>query len=104
MIRSKKLRDSSRGRPCTLQIAGVCNGDWETTVPCHLPDESHGMAKKSDDISMCDGCSACHAVIDGRVPWPESESEHKDFYLRRAQTRTLRRWIEEGLIMVKGAA
>lgn len=104
MIRSKKLRDSARGQPCTLQIAGVCNGDWSTTVLAHLPDESHGMAKKSDDVSSCYACDACHSVLDGRAKWPASELEHKDWYLRRAQTRTLRAMFHDGLISIKGAA
>ena len=104
MIRSKKLRESARGKPCTLQIVGVCNGNWETTVLGHLPDESHGMAKKSDDISSGYGCSACHDVIDGRKPWPAGEKEHEQFYLRRAQVRTLRMMFDDGLISIKGAA
>ena len=103
MIRSKKLRDSAKGKPCTLQIVEVCNGDWSTTVLAHLPDESHGMAKKSDDISSCYGCSDCHAVIDGRAPWPKGEDACRDFYLRRAQTRTLRMMFEDNLISIKGS-
>lgn len=98
-MRSKKLRDSSRGKPCTFQIAGVCNGNWETTVPCHLPDESHGMALKSTDLAIADGCSACHDVVDGRVRCKEFE-KHRDFYLRRAMVRTWGRWVDEELIKV----
>lgn len=66
-IMSKKLRDSARGEPCTLNIAGVCNYDSSTVVLCHLPDESHGMGRKSDDIVAAFGCHACHDAIDGRA-------------------------------------
>lgn len=104
MIQSKHLRNSARGQACTLQIVGVCNGDWSTTVLAHLPDESHGMAKKSDDVSSCYACDACHSVLDGRAKWPAGEHEYKDWYLRRAQTRTLRAMFDDGLITIKGAA
>lgn len=98
-LRSKKLKASSKGKPCTLNIAGVCNYNKETTVACHLPDESHGMGIKAIDLCMCDGCSDCHDVLDGRVHSDEFR-QHKDFYMRRAQTRTLKRWVEEGLIKI----
>lgn len=103
-MKSKKLRDSARGKPCTLQIVGVCNGDPSTTVLCHLPDESNGMSLKSDDLSACYGCRRCHDVVDGRAPWPSSEKPYKDWYLRRAQTRTLRIMRDEKLIIVAGMA
>ena len=98
-MRSKKITNSSRGKPCTLNIVGVCNHNDETTVFCHLPDESHGMALKSIDISGCDACSSCHDVLDGRVPCPEFQA-NKDFYMRRAQTRTLSRMFDEGVLKV----
>lgn len=99
VVRSKKLRDSSKDKPCTFQIVGTCNYNWATTVPCHVPDESHGMALKATDLALADGCSACHDAVDGRVPCPEY-SEHKDFYLRRAMLRTWGRWLDEGLIKI----
>ncbi|KUM02814.1 hypothetical protein AWB61_03095 [Chromobacterium sp. F49] len=100
---SQAIRDSAAGETCTLQIAGICNGRADTTVLCHLPDESHGMGRKADDVSSCYGCSTCHDVIDGRVPcdWQPGE---KDFYMRRAMVRTLRRLLAKGLITIKGAA
>ena len=99
-IVSKKLRDSAKGEDCTFNIADVCNYDNETTVLCHLPDESHGGARKSDDISAGFGCSRCHDVLDGRYTYPLSDAD-REFYMRRAQTRTLRRWIELGLVIIK---
>jgi hypothetical protein len=101
MIKSKALRDSARDEFCCLNIVGICNGDTMTTVLCHLPDESHGMALKADDISSCYGCSACHAAIDGRLK-VELSGEEREFYLRRAQVRTLRKMVEKGLIAIKG--
>ena len=97
-IRSKKIRDAARGETCTLQIPGVCNGNTETTVLAHLPDESHGMGRKSDDISAAFACSACHDVIDGRVKWELRPVDGGQWYMRRAMTRTLRRLIERGIL------
>ncbi len=97
-IRSQKLRDSARGEECTLQFPVICNGNPETTVLCHLPDESHGMGRKSDDISVAYGCSACHDMIDGRCG--NIVLVGADATFRRAQNRTLRRMIEKGLIKI----
>lgn len=98
-IVSKKLRSSARGEDCTLQIVGVCSYNPDTVSLCHLPDESNGMGKKSDDISAVFGCDACHSVLDGRVPYIWEDGE-KEFYMRRAMVRTWRRWIERGLIKI----
>ena len=100
-MKSKALRDSARDEPCTVQIAGVCNWQWETTVLAHLPDESSGMGKKPDDISSCYACSSCHDAIDGRVRSAELESD-REWYLRRAMVRTWRRFVEKDLITIKG--
>lgn len=98
-IVSKKIRDSARDEDCTFQIAGVCSHDTATVVLCHLPDESHGMARKSDDISAAYGCDACHAVIDGRAPH-DFEPGERDWYQRRAMVRTWRRLIDKGIVKV----
>lgn len=100
-IESKKLRDSASGQECAFHIVGVCNYDESTTVLAHLPDETKGIARKSDDISAAFACSACHDAIDGRAKSAEFE-QFRDWYMRRAQVRTLRTWIEQGLIIISG--
>lgn len=102
-IRSDKLRKSAKGEGCTFQFGGICNGDPETTVLCHLPDESHGISRKSDDAGpVAYGCSACHDFIDGRnlMSGVEDWDQLSEWYFRRAQNRTLRRMIEKGLIKI----
>lgn len=102
-IRSDKLRKSAKGEECTFNIEGICNYDPETTVLCHLPDESHGMSRKSDDIAVAYGCSACHDATDGRVKMSVAFAdfvERVEFYWRRAMVRTWRRMIEKGLIKI----
>lgn len=99
-IKSQKLRDSAHDEPCTLNIAGVCNYDETTTVLAHLPDESNGMGTKSTDLSSCYACSSCHDVIDRRT-FSELSAYDMEFYMRRAQVRTLNRFVELGLIVIK---
>ena len=99
VIRSRKYLDGSRGQPCTLQITGVCNGDWSTTVAAHVRDESFGMAQKADDISVVDACAACHDCFDGRHYAPLSKEEW-EFYARRGLQRTLRNRVERGIVIV----
>ena len=101
-MKSNKMRESARNEPCTMNIMSVCSYDPSTTVLAHLPDESNGMGKKADDLSACYACQNCHDCMDNRAPWPESEKFMKDWYYRRAQTRTLRRMVELGIITIKG--
>lgn len=95
-IISQKLRDSAKGEACTFQIAGVCNGNSETTVLCHLPSDVKGIGNKSDDFHAAFGCSACHEAIDQH----RLSREEQLFYCLRALQRTFRRWVERGLVFV----
>ena len=101
MIRSNKIRNAAKGQDCTFRIPGACNYDIETTVLCHLPDESKGMGRKSDDICSAFGCSGCHDAIDGRDSkvWATVHGD-KEWYMRRAMVRTWRRLIEMGVIKI----
>lgn len=99
MVRSKKITNSAQGESCTLNIAGVCYNNPETVVFCHFPDESHGMGIKADDISGGYGCHHCHDIIDGRTPYIFKPGE-KEWYMRRSQTRTLRKMLETGVIKI----
>lgn len=99
-IRSRKLLDSAKGQPCTLEVPGVCNRDPATVVSCHVRDESFGMGVKADDQSSFHGCSACHAFWDtgsfiGRI----SEADMLRLVLRAIQ-RTTRNRIERGFMRI----
>lgn len=99
MARPKDLRDAAKGCPCGFQIPGVCNGDWSTTVLCHLPHGGGVMGGKSPDILGSNGCSACHDVIDGRAPWPEYYTEaDKEYFLRKGHNNTLLWWFQRGFL------
>lgn len=92
--KSKKLRNSAKGQQCTLNIAGVCNYNSETTVLCHINTMGGAMGAKSDDFSACFGCSDCHYHLDTHKLTELDEL----FYTRRAMVRTWQVWINEGYL------
>jgi hypothetical protein len=93
---STKLRESANGQPCTFRIPGVCNGDSDTTVFCHIRDEAKGLGNKANDFSGAYGCAACHHAIDNhRLP----KVDELWFSLRALQ-RTHAIMVERGLIVV----
>ena len=63
------LRKEAKGRECTIRLPGVCNGNSETVVLCHLNNKrlfGVGTGQKVPDMFGAWGCSACHDVVDGR--------------------------------------
>ena len=89
-----KLTKSAQGRPCTLNIAGVCNYDPTTVVGCHIDSEEKGISRKSPDWFLVFGCSACHTALDQHL----ISEQDRLFYANRGLLRTWKIWIEEGLI------
>lgn len=100
-MRSKKITQAARGENCTLQIVGVCNGNPETVVFCHFPDETHGMGQKATDLSGGFACSSCHDMVDGRVKKDNVYHANDNWYMRRSQTRTMERLFELGILCIK---
>ncbi|MBK5943336.1 nuclease domain-containing protein [Halorhodospira halophila] len=104
-VRSKKLRDSARGQQCQLRLPGVCSWDPETVVLAHPPLGNGGMATKGSDLEGAFCCSACHDVLDGRVPCPDHLGPGAIFgawILAAARTRAI--WLQMGLLRVEGFA
>ena len=97
-----KIRQSAKGEACTLNIAGVCNYNKETTVLCHFPSEHNGIGTKSPDYCAGYGCSACHDAIDNRIDAGLTDYE-REFYMQRSTVRTIGRLIDKGIISIKGA-
>jgi len=95
-IRSRRLLESARGRPCEMRVPGVCQGGAETTVAAHSNWSEHGKAagQKADDIFHARACAACHRWLD-EGPAPDAE-KREAFY--RGLARTWRRLWEEGVI------
>jgi hypothetical protein len=92
-----KLRKSARGRNCEIRIPGVCNGNSETTVLCHLP--GGGMGSKRPDLFGAFGCSDCHAAVDGVLP-TNYHAETLSMWHMDAVFRTQEIWLKEGLVKI----
>ena len=100
MAKSSKIRRSAQGQECTIRIPGVCNGNPETVVLCHLP--GGGIGGKVSDIHGAYGCSACHSWIDGG--WAHDKNclaqWEPELYHLEAVIRTQEILLREGLIKV----
>lgn len=96
-IVSQKLRDTARGRECTLRTS-YCNNDPDTTVLAHLPSIVKGMGTKSHDWWAVFACRACHDALDLRKLPTEAEL----FYSHRAIYETLENHVASGLITIAG--
>lgn len=102
MIVSEKLRRSAAEAHCMLNIAGVC--DMQGCVLCHIRlNDTCGMGLKPDDVQAVFGCTACHTHFDsnGRKGLKRG-SEDWLFYALRGMARTIRWWVENGYISVRG--
>lgn len=98
-LHSAKYLAGSRDAPCAFRIPGVCvNRD---AVPCHARDRHTGRSIKASDLSVIDGCPACHDVFDRRAKMPNGElisDEDWLFYALRGLQDTLERRVEIGLL------
>ncbi|EKO3658728.1 DUF1364 family protein [Vibrio metschnikovii] len=91
LVRSKKIMQSARGKPCTLRLVGICNFNPETTVAAHIG-VRRGMGIKAGDNMVVYACSDCHAEIDRRGR--EAYAADK----LRAVEETQESMIEQGLL------
>lgn len=98
MSKSSKIRRSAQGQDCTIRIPGVCNGNPETTVLCHLP--GGGIGAKRSDIHGAYGCSACHDAVDGRRTVAGLWGEEIAQYHLEAVIRTQEILLRDGLIKI----
>jgi hypothetical protein len=65
--RSKQSKTTklAKGQPCLIRLPGICNGNPETTVPCHFRLSGiSGMGFISPEFLIAFGCSSCHAYVD----------------------------------------
>jgi hypothetical protein len=91
---SKPLRNSARGRHCTLRLEW-CELDNETVVLAHLRGEwDLAIGAKPHDFFAVYACGACHAM--------EEDGRCSDHDRLRALYATQSLMLEAGLIVVKG--
>lgn len=96
------LRNYAEGKPCTIRVPDVCNGDIRTTVLAHLRKIGiSGFAMKANDILAAFACSACHDYVDGRSH-PEASYDHRRLLLLDGISRTQWWLIEHGILVVRG--
>ena len=91
------LRKLARGRECQIRIPGVCNGNPETTVLCHL--NGGGMALKMGDLYGAWGCQSCHDEVDGRTVMKPNLTE-VELWFHHGVIRTQKILEDEGWINV----
>lgn len=103
MIRSRKLLDTAKGAECAARFPGICCGDPETVVWCHLNGHAYGksLGNKAHDILGFHGCRTCHAYTDiGHHTNPIlSDAEYWEGILRAVCT-TYVRVVELGVVTV----
>jgi Protein of unknown function (DUF1364) len=92
---SQVLRDSARGRDCTMELPGICNHDPEKVVLAHLPSPVKGMRTKSDDWHAVFCCSSCHDYMD-QHPSPAMVT-----FQMRALQRTQKFWFDNSYLSLK---
>jgi len=98
-FRSRKLLDSARGQPCTLEFVGICSHDPETTISAHIHDESFGKGMKADDFSTVHACDRCHMFMDHGWVGKMSVALLR-WHIIRAMQRTIRNRVERDLIFI----
>lgn len=94
---SQKLRDSAKDQECTMRIPGVCNFDSTTTVLAHISCGQKGMGMKGPDMIAVFACSACHDALDARSGAKADEGD-----MLRALAETQLKWLDMGLLTIKG--
>lgn len=100
-IRSAKYLRGSKDESCKLRI--VCEGYGDNVVPCHARDRHTGKGVKASDLSVIDGCQACHDVFDLRAKLPSGQfltSEEWLFYALRGLQDTIESRVRRGIIIV----
>jgi len=100
-IRSAKYLRGSKDESCKLRI--VCDGYGDNVVPCHVRDRHTGRGQKASDLSVIDGCRACHDVFDLRAKLPSGQfltSEEWLFYALRGLQDTIESRARRQIIVV----
>ena len=91
---SSALRESARGRACTLRLPG-CDGGGETTVLAHIRGTWTGIGTKPSDSFAIYACHSCHG-------WEEKGGVSLDGDRLRALYETQQIMLREGLLTMAG--
>lgn len=93
------LRKLAEGKPCLIRVPGYCNGNWLTTVLCHLRMIGiSGGGMKSPDVLGAHGCGSCHDVVDGKTK-TEFTYDERRLMLLEGIARTQDWYVSEGILI-----
>jgi hypothetical protein len=93
---SKPLRNSARGKHCTLRLMN-CEPNSETVVLAHLRGHwALGIAAKPHDFFAVYACGSCHGCEERSIVHCTDQDRLRALY----ETQSL--MLEAGLISVKG--
>jgi len=92
------LRKLARGRECQIRVPGICSGNPETVVLCHVRMIGiSGYGLKANDIHASWGCQRCHDYVDGRTQGTHTYDERRALLLE-GMLRTQAILLREGKI------
>lgn len=96
-----KITESARNEACTIRLETHCNFDRATTVWAHANGSApgKGIGMKCNDLLGAYACSACHDVVDRRVPThlPRLEVE---LAFWKGHARSVVILIEKGIVVI----
>lgn len=87
---NRALLDLAAGKPCLVQVRGVCKQRTETTIAAHSNKAAHGKGKsiKAHDYYSVWCCFECHIWLD-QGPMP---AHVKDVVFMNAHLRQVNAW------------
>ena len=98
-LSKNSIRKWAKGKPCTVQIPGVCFHDSESSVMAHAtilpPTGAIGAKTDSDILATYIACHNCHDYMDGRRRSAGISKHDRLFFEYRAVVRTWRLIIKE---------
>jgi hypothetical protein len=94
----KDLTKLARGEECDIRVPGICTGNPQTVVCCHLRMSGiSGYGIKAPDVLAAHGCQACHDYVDGRTQGTHTHEERRSMLLE-GMARTQYKLIKRGIL------
>ncbi len=94
-----RITESARGKPCQVQLPGVCNGNPETVVWAHANSLQFGkgIGMKTHDLLGAYACQQCHDAYDRRIK-TDHVREFVEFCFMEGHMKSLKMLIDEGVV------
>jgi len=100
IYRNPKILALARDMPCMARL-WCCNHNPETVVMAHsnASADGKGLGLKAHDFMVAATCNACHAAIDGRMPWRDDKLTAREAWEQAYRRTWLYLW-QNGLVRV----